>query len=654
MSQPTNANSPTTSPNTASPPNQNNNPPPTATTATVQPTSTTTMPPSTGTTPNIKGSGMPNVHHPSAPKFDGKAISLASYLDEVEQLARNHKLSVQETIQWAIRYLSPEEQQLWKALPSSKGSDWEAFKKELFDCYPGASEERRYTISNLEALVEKQAEFKISNSEQFGIYYRSFFVMSTYLKDQGKINDREMSRLFLQGLHSSFRKQVRDQLYAENPKHHTDDPFTLAEIRAAALSMNCAFCWSDQHLIPNCNIAQEYLSKGLCKKDANNFIVLPDGSRITRGSMPGKNLQERINNWHKSNATRTSSVSSNLVTASLVPQVDWTMPDPTPMAANIVEMLDDDEELASATIRDLEELKLMEATVAQTQKKIDEVRRKMGAKAQDGPITRSMAKNSSTSTSDKGKESKTYTPDLSKSQASGSNGPQYKYTTPVEDPKLASTVADRALEASITLTSRELLAVAPEVRKAIKDLITTKRTAASANFIEEAKTEIQVHNFMAALPKTDDGLIVAKHTEELRAINMLVDGVHPCEAVLDTGAQLVGLSEKLWIKFGLPIRSDYIMVMESANSTKNRTCGLLHNLKLRIGNYDFYVQVQVTENAAYDMLLGMPFFTLASANLQCFGNNDAVLNLTDPNSGAKITVPTHAFRRNSPPKESDF
>ena len=160
---------------------------------------------------------MPNVHHPSAPKFDGKPISLSSYLDEVEQLARNNNLSVTETIQWSIRYLSPEEQQLWKALPSSKGNDWTKFRKELFECYPGAEDERRYTISNLETLVEKQSEFNITNSEQFGIYYRSFYVIASFLQDKKKLNEREISRFFIQGLHPSFRKQVRDQLHAEDP-----------------------------------------------------------------------------------------------------------------------------------------------------------------------------------------------------------------------------------------------------------------------------------------------------------------------------------------------------------------------------------------------------------------------------------------------------
>ena len=59
-----------------------------------------------------------------------------------------------------------------------------------------------------------------------------------------------------------------------------------------------------------------------------------------------------------------------------------------------------------------------------------------------------------------------------------SAAPQYKYQTPVEDPKLAHAVLDRALDVKIELLQRELLALSPDVRKQIKELTTTKRVAA--------------------------------------------------------------------------------------------------------------------------------------------------------------------------------
>ncbi|KAF8900875.1 hypothetical protein CPB84DRAFT_1847113 [Gymnopilus junonius] len=389
----------TSNSNTSNPNNLSNPPNPSITLNPIQPNQMST----TGVT-NVNGSGMPNVHHPSAPKFNGKAISLAGYLDEVEQLTRNHNLSIQQIIQWAIRYLAPEEQQLWKMLPSSTGNDWAAFKKDVFKCYPGTSEEHRYTISTLKALIDRQAEFKVTTSEQFGVYYRSFYMMSTYLKNAGKINDREISHLFLQGLHSSFHKQVRDQLYTENPRHHTDDPFTIDQIQMAAL-----FILSSASMEPiepmvkkehfdfsgfqpqtnngfNVNnlveeimkqvetlMHNDYIQKGLCKKNNDNFIVLPNGLHITPRTAPGKNLQECIDNWNRTHASKVPTVSTNMLGATTAPVSNWVMPNSTPVTSNIVELqLEEDEEIATATIREMEDLQITEALIASTQKKVNE------------------------------------------------------------------------------------------------------------------------------------------------------------------------------------------------------------------------------------------------------------------------------------------
>ena len=70
--------------------------------------------------------------------------------------------------------------------------------------------------------------------------------------------------------------------------------------------------------------------------------------------------------------------------------------------------------------------------------------------------------------------------------------------------------------------------------------------------------------------------------------------------------------------------------------------GLLQDLKIGIGGYDFYLQVQVVKDAPYKMLLGRPFFTLTQAMHKHFDNGESRLTLIDPNSGDKITFPTRA------------
>jgi len=227
--------------------------------------------------------------------------------------------------------------------------------------------------------------------------------------------------------------------------------------------------------------------------------------------------------------------------------------------------------------------------------------------------------------------------------------PQYKYSTPIEDAKLVTSVVDRALDIPITITSRELLAVAPEVRRNIKDLITTKRTPTnnnpSAMIHLEHQNEDHVDVFMAALPVREDGLITARHTEELCTIDVIVNGDITVEGVCDDGSQIVGIRKDIWEKLCLPVRSDHIMVIESAHETKERTIGLLQDLKITIGGYDFYVQAQVVENAPYELLLGLLLLTYTASTIQHFANGGLHLTLNDPNTGAVITVPSRPRNR---------
>jgi hypothetical protein len=190
------------------------------------------------------------------------------------------------------------------------------------------------------------------------------------------------------------------------------------------------------------------------------------------------------------------------------------------------------------------------------------------------------------------------------------------------------------------------MAIAPDICKQIKEQISTKCVTVNAFGIPYGKDNIHQVTLMhsdrdvSPLPVRSDGIIVSNHMEKLCAIDVSLEGILGVEGVVDPGSQIISLRKELWTKIGIPIRSDHIMIMESANMTKDETMGLLQDLKLVIGGYEFYVQVQVVENAPYDLLLGLPFYTLTEANLKHFANGNADLTLKDPNTGAIITLPT--------------
>ena len=100
---------------------------------------------------------MPSPGNQSAPRFDGHHPSLKHFFDEMDYLGNACGLSPTEKIQHMLRYLDFCEYETWRTRHSAQGFDWDAFKAEITALYPGADEDRKYTIVDLEILVDKQA-----------------------------------------------------------------------------------------------------------------------------------------------------------------------------------------------------------------------------------------------------------------------------------------------------------------------------------------------------------------------------------------------------------------------------------------------------------------------------------------------------------------
>ena len=216
--------------------------------------------------PETQNQFMPSRNHHSAPRFDGKPASLWSFLDEVEQLAKICGITGKQTISAAIRYAPVEEYELWKMQDSVGTDNWEQFKEELFDLYPGSTGERRYSVANLQSLAKRQALAVITNAKEFGAYQRSFMTVASFLKGKSHLSDREISSYFMQGLDHTLRTKVKDQLKAENPRHHLDDPYSLSEISTVALFvLSCSY---------NDTTSNKMLTRSPAKKEHYSFAQI--------------------------------------------------------------------------------------------------------------------------------------------------------------------------------------------------------------------------------------------------------------------------------------------------------------------------------------------------------------------------------------------
>ncbi|KAF9440990.1 hypothetical protein P691DRAFT_815582, partial [Macrolepiota fuliginosa MF-IS2] len=194
-------------------------------------------------------------------------------------------------------------------------------------------------------------------------------------------------------------------------------------------------------------------------------------------------------------------------------------------------------------------------------------------------------------------------------QPSISNQPQFHFSTPIEDPKLTQNVIQQSLNTPFSITLQEFYSTSSEARKFVKDQLTMRcipigQTAAMSAF-EEATEEDNVFSFLQQSPTTlPRSLIIANQVKDLWTIPLELGGSVTVEAILDEGSQITAIQRDVWERLGLPLLSNQTMVMESANSSKEATLGLLHNLPAHIGRSTLYLQVQVVENASYEMLLG--------------------------------------------------
>ena len=78
--------------------------------------------------------------------------------------------------------------------------------------------------------------------------------------------------------------------------------------------------------------------------------------------------------------------------------------------------------------------------------------------------------------------------------------PKHCYQAAIESPAKISELAECALDAKITISMRELLLVSPDVRKHVKELVTSHRTV--INVFEEDEEEELDSYLTSCMPPT--------------------------------------------------------------------------------------------------------------------------------------------------------
>ena len=521
-------------------------------------------------------------------------------------------------------------------------------------------------------------------------------------KNEPDIKSENFNSLF-----SEFTKTIERALKENNRR-----PFT-GNNSSPNRSAGCTFCGGECY-IRDCKHVDEYIRAGKCRRNHEGRVVLPSSAYVPR-EIPGNYLKDRIDEWHRRNPNQLAAASLvNMISKSIVyrnpsnpdtfqlstsdriaaleaelynlraRKTSYVPPVRTraqvARAARIEEDSDAENEAALRADRRprVEEVEEVPDIVTQPTSAITE------------PVINSQPIQPSIEPEHPYRNARdaAYSPPSSQNvgapnKATGPNkksDPAYKTLPPVHDPAIAVQVYKRSMESPITITQRELLSLAPEIRSQVRDATTTRRIPnnpqnIAQNLLDTEEDDPSDQNITPILPSftipsahrrtppegsivipdpienyvrslrpneapDPDRLTVAKESSAVRSIFSLVDCSQKKECILDPGCQIIAMSEDTCHDLGLAYDPRIRLNMQSANGNYDMSLGLARNVPFHIASIALYMQVHVIRSPAYDILLGRPFDILTESVVRNFANEDQTITINDPNTGKKVTIPT--------------
>ncbi|CDO72022.1 hypothetical protein BN946_scf184943.g57 [Trametes cinnabarina] len=181
---------------------------------------------------------MPACGHATAPTFDPEQPrTLRRFFQDLETFFERSGVEADcQKKEWVVRYLPIDVAELCQSLPDYYADDksYEDFRQAIIALYPGASDEQKYSIADVENLIVRRAKSPIANISELSAYDREFFVMTSYLIHQGRLSAVEQSCLFVRGIAPPLWEQISCRLQLKLPDHYPDDPYTLEQVYNAA------------------------------------------------------------------------------------------------------------------------------------------------------------------------------------------------------------------------------------------------------------------------------------------------------------------------------------------------------------------------------------------------------------------------------------
>jgi hypothetical protein len=433
-----------------------------------------------------------------------------------------------------------------------------------------------------------------------------------------------------------------------------------------------------------CEVVGKYICIGKVKRNHENKLVLPSGAVILR-HITGIWLKDRFNEYHCQNPNKTSKAQMLCEVAMLA----TTVQDEAPEASSSSEVTHFNPQVGQPGIYAFRKSDKAKKKVLQQDDptaRIVEIHSEDDTEAEPTRFTRSIPPHMPLPPDfDKdgsGAEHPFMQLPLAKDRLEepehhAPRKPERAYTNSllIYDSKVTQKVFEQILDTGITISQRELLSLAPELRTKVVDATVRRRLTRTdtqaaldgipvpgqrqhcteahmpATFVKAAHElpadttiikdpyEVFLHSRLGSATSTDD-VKVAMESNSLRAILPMVVDQEQVEVILDPGCQIVAMSEEVCIALGIAYDPNVHLNMVSANGGVDQLLGLAKNIPFQIGDITLYLQVHVLRQPTYDILLGRPFDILTESVVCNYSDENQTITILDPNSGKKATVPT--------------
>jgi len=142
--------------------------------------------------------------------------------------------------------------------------------------------------------------------------------------------------------------------------------------------------------------------------------------------------------------------------------------------------------------------------------------------------------------------------------------------------------------------------------------------------------------------------IATRVVESLRVVDVELNAALCVEGILDMGSEIVVISKSVWEKSGERLTTNDELAIESANKIVASTLGVVNNLKIIVGGAVCYVQAYVVDNAPFELILGLPFLSVAEATTKHFSDGSSSLSISLPGISTPISLSTRARQPKAP------